>query len=466
MTKEKQSGYRFFVYVVGVTAALAGLLFGLDVGVISGALPLVKKTFTLSTIQEELVVSSVLVGAVLGTLISGVVSRHYGRRFSILLSAVIFCIGSVLSAVSVDVTMLILVRVFLGLALGIASFTAPLYLSEVSPKQIRGGLIALYQLMITIGILLAYISDSLFMYIESWRWMLGVIFFPSFFMFIAVLLLPKSPRWLMLRGNEQAAISVLGRVRYQHEVEPEAREIKESLRDHGSIKKVLKNPLFMKVLMLGVVFQAIQQFSGMNTIMYYAPEIFKLAGFTDPVQQMWATVIVGLVNVLTTFIAIAFVDRVGRRPILLFGLSITTLSMLILGLLFHMGLEANALGPWAKYVASIVVLCFIFGFAVSLGPVIWILCSEIFPLQGRDFGVTCSTASNWVCNAIVGFTFLSMLNGLGVANTFWVYAGLGLISLLVIIRFAPETKGVSLEQIEDNLFAGKPMRQIGRWVVD
>ena len=462
MTKGKPSGYRFFVYVVGVTAALAGLLFGLDIGVISGALPLIKETFTLSTIQEELVVSSVLAGAVLGTLISGMVSRHYGRRFAILLSAVIFCIGSVLSAISVDVTMLIFVRIFLGLALGIASFTAPLYLSEVSPKQIRGGLIALYQLMITIGILLAYISDSLFTYIESWRWMLGVIFFPSFFMFIAVLLLPKSPRWLMLQGNEQAALSVLGRVRYQHEIEPEAKEIKDSLQDHGSIKKMLKNPLFVKVLMLGVVFQAIQQFSGMNTIMYYAPEIFKLAGFADPSQQMWATVIVGLVNVLTTFVAIAFVDSIGRRPILLFGLTLTTLSMLILGLLFHMGLEANTLGPWAKYVASIVVLCFIFGSAVSIGPVIWILCSEIFPLQGRDFGVTCSTASNWIWNVIVGFTFLSMLSGLGVANTFWVYAGLGLASLLFIIRFAPETKGVSLEQIEDNLLAGKALRHIGR----
>jgi len=461
MITPTQSNHRFFVYAVGFTAALAGLLFGLDLGVISGALPLIKKAFTLSTVQEELIVSSILIGAVLGTLVSGLISRQYGRRFAILLSSVIFCIGSILSAVSVDVTMLIIVRIFLGLALGTASFTAPLYLAEVSPKQVRGSLITLYQLMVTIGILLAYISDSLFLYIESWRWMLGIIFFPSFFMFVAVLLLPKSPRWLMLRGNEQAAIAVLGQMRSKHEIAHEAKEIKDSLRDHGSVRKMLKNPLFVKVLILGVIFQVIQQFSGMNTILYYAPEIFKLAGFTSPEQQMWATVIVGLVNVLTTLVAIAFVDRIGRRPILLFGLVVTTLSMLILGLLFHIGLGVNTLGPWAKYAASVVVLCFIFGFAISLGPVIWILCSEIFPLQGRDLGVTCSTSSNWVCNAIVGFTFLSMLNHLGVAHTFWIYGGLGLASLLFILRLAPETKGVSLEQIEDNLFAGKALRHIG-----
>ena len=264
----------------------------------------------------------------------------------------------------------------------------------------------------------------------------------------------------MLHGNEQAALDVLDKVRHKHEVEPEANEIKGSLREHTSILSVLKNKLFVNVLFLGIVLQAIQQFSGMNTIMYYAPTIFKQAGFSSPHAQMWATVVVGLTNVLTTFIAIAFVDRWGRRPILLAGLTITTLSMLVLGCLFHMG--GTDLGIWGKYLICAVVLCFIFGFAVSLGPIIWILCSEVFPLQGRDFGVTVSTATNWICNTIVGFTFLSLIAEFGMDGTFWIYSGIGLLSFIIIFFFAPETKGISLEHIEANLFTGKRLRRIGK----
>ncbi|MDF2529488.1 MAG: transporter [Gammaproteobacteria bacterium] len=447
-----------FVYIVGITAALAGLLFGIDIGAISGALPFLKQDFQLSTIQQEAVVSSILAGAVIGTLFSGFITRHYGRRFAILVSALIFSVGSILSAFSVSVTMLIIVRLFLGLALGLASFTAPLYLSEVAPKNVRGALIALYQLMITIGILAAFLSDTAFSLIGSWRWMLGLPFFPAFAMFLAVLMLPKSPRWLMLRGNKEQAMAVLDRVRHPHEVEGEIEEIESSLSTTHSIKTLLKNRFFVKVLFLGIAFQIIQQFSGINTVMYYAPTIFQMAGFASHIDQMWGTVAVGTVNVLTTIVSILLVDKLGRRPILYFGLCVTTLSLFVLGYLFHVGIST----PVLQYSAVACLLLFIMGFAVSLGPIMWILCAEIYPLQGRDIGVTVTTATNWLCNAIIGFTFLSLLSALGPHHTFWLFSGIGLLSLVFIRLFTPETKDVSLEQIEANLFAGKSCRNLGR----
>ncbi|MDF2691505.1 MAG: transporter [Gammaproteobacteria bacterium] len=447
-----------FVYIVGITAALAGLLFGIDIGVISGALPFLKQDFQLSTIQQEAVVSAILAGAVVGTLFSGFITRQYGRRFAILVSALIFSIGSILSAFSVSINMLIIVRLFLGLALGLASFTAPLYLSEVAPKNVRGAMIALYQLMITIGILAAFLSDTAFSVIGSWRWMLGLPFFPAFAMFLAVLMLPKSPRWLMLRGNKEQAMAVLDRVRHSHEVEGEIQEIESSLSTSHSLKALLKNRFFVKVLFLGIAFQIIQQFSGINTVMYYAPTIFQMAGFSSHIGQMWGTVSVGAVNVLTTIVSILLVDKIGRRPILYFGLCVTTISLFLLGYLFHIGISS----PDLQYSAVACLLLFIVGFAVSLGPIIWILCAEIYPLQGRDVGVTVTTATNWLCNAIIGFSFLSLLEGLGPHGTFWMFSGIGLVSLIFIRFFAPETKDVSLEQIETNLLSGKSCRNLGR----
>lgn len=446
------------MYIVGLTAALAGLLFGVDMGVISGALGFLAKDFSLSSAQQEMVVSAILVGAVIGSLCAGFISRHYGRRFAILLSAFIFSVGAILSALAVSYLMLLIVRVFLGVALGVASFTAPLYLSEVSPKHVRGGLISLYQLMITIGLFLAFVSDYLFSYTSSWRLMLGLPFIPAFIMFVAVLFLPKSPRWLMLKGHHDHAMAVLRNIHSSSDADEAAREILESVRTRTSMREIIGNKYFRKVVILGVVLQFIQQFSGMNTIMYYAPTIFKMAGFVTHTGQMWGTVIVGLVNVLTTIVAILVVDRLGRRPVLFFGSALMIVSMFALGVLFHIGVTTSVL----QHVTVSFLLLFIVGFAISLGPVIWILCSEIFPLKGRDVGVTFSTTANWVANTMVGMTFLTFLSTLGTAGTFWLYGLLGVISLLIMIFFVPETKGISLEKIELNVLSGKRCRELGQ----
>lgn len=448
-----------FVYIVGFTGALAGLLFGLDTGIISGALPFISKEFALSVSDSERLATAVLIGAIAGTISSGYISRKLGRHFAIWISAVIFCIGAVLCALSVNLLMLVFMRFLVGFGIGLASFSAPLYLSEIAPKNVRGGFIALYQFMITVGILVSYLTDTAFTPSGDWRWMFGVTFFPAFAMLLAVLILPKSPRWLMLRGQTEEARQVLGRVAAsQAEVDTEIREIEAALKKTHSLRDVLTSKGFAKVLLLGVVMQIIQQFSGINTVIYYAPTIFKFAGFVSPLSQMWATVIVGTVNMLTTIIAIFYVDRWGRKPILYFGLVTTSLSLLFLGYLFHVGIT----GIVSQYLAVALVLSFIFGFAVSLGPIAWIICAEIYPLRGRDIGLGVTTSTNWIANALVVVSFLSMVQYLGTPKTFAFYGLCGVISFVVVLLFIPETKGVSLEHIERNLLAGKRCRDLGK----
>ncbi|PHI31285.1 sugar porter family MFS transporter [Budvicia aquatica] len=446
-------------FFVCFLAALAGLLFGLDIGVIAGALPFITEAFQMTTQQQEWVVSSMMFGAMVGAVGSGWLSFRLGRRYSLLIGAVLFVVGSLLSAFAPSVEFLIISRVLLGLAVGIASFTAPLYLSEIAPEHIRGSMISMYQLMITIGILAAFLSDTALSYSGQWRWMLGIITIPAVVLFVGVLFLPESPRWLAIKGRISTAEKVLLLLRSTND---EARNELEEIRDSLKVKQsgwalFTSNKNFRRAVFLGILLQVMQQFTGMNVIMYYAPKIFDLAGYNTIHEQMWGTVIVGLVNVLATFIAIGLVDRWGRRPTLILGFIVMALGMGSLGLMMHIGIES----VWQQYFSVGVLLMFIVGFAMSAGPLIWVLCSEIQPLKGRDFGITCSTAVNWIANMIVGMTFLTMLNSLGSANTFWVYALLNLIFIFLTLAFIPETKNISLEHIEKNLMEGKPLRMIG-----
>lgn len=446
-------------FFVCFLAALAGLLFGLDIGVIAGALPFISETFQITSSQQEWVVSSMMFGAAVGAVGSGWLNFRIGRKYSLMIGAILFVVGSLFSAFAPDVEILILSRVLLGLAVGIASYTAPIYLSEIAPEKIRGSMISMYQLMITIGILAAYLSDTAFSYTGAWRWMLGVITIPAILLLIGVFFLPDSPRWLAARGSDEKARRVLEKLRDTSEqAKNELDEIRESLKvKQSGWALFINNKNFRRAVYLGVLLQVMQQFTGMNVIMYYAPKIFDLAGFASTSQQMWGTVIVGLVNVLATFIAIGLVDRWGRKPTLILGFIVMALGMGTLGTMMNIGISS----AFAQYFAVIMLLIFIVGFAMSAGPLIWVLCSEIQPLKGRDFGITCSTATNWIANMIVGATFLTMLNSLGSAHTFWVYAGLNVIFIFITLALIPETKNISLEHIERNLMQGKPLRKIG-----
>lgn len=461
---------KLIIYFMGFTAALAGLLFGLDVGVISGALPFLKDEFKLSLGAEGFVVSALLWGAVIGTLISGVLSSHFGRRKTILVSAVIFVMGSLLCSISPSEHLLIGARLFLGVAVGVASFTAPLYLSEISPQKVRGSLISMYQLMITIGIVLAFLSDTWLASYATfggvtgghWRLMLGAIAIPAAIMFLGVLFLPESPRWLFLKGFKDRAVAVFEGMHLDDaEIAAQVKEIEDNLKIKENGFEMFKtNPNFRRAIGLGIGLQIIQQLTGINVVMYFAPTIFRIAGFESTNAQMWGTVIVGITNVLASFIAIAFVDKLGRKPIMYAGFVIMGLALVTVGTLFNLGIEKH---PELGYAAILALLIFIVGFAMSAGPIIWVLCSEIYPLSGRDLGVTFSTATNWIANAIVGQTFLLLLAGLGNGNTFLLYGALNALFILFFLLFVPETKGVSLEKIEANLLSGLPLRRIGRW---
>ena len=455
--KRSNKSVTFFVCFL---AALAGLLFGLDIGVIAGALPFISHEFQITSHQQEWVVSSMMFGAAVGAVGSGWLNFRLGRKFSLMIGAVLFVVGSLCSAFAPNTEVLLVARVLLGLAVGIASYTEPVYLSEIAPEKIRGSMISMYQLMITIGILAAYLSDTAFSYTGAWRWMLGVITIPALLLLIGVFFLPDSPRWLAARGNDDKARRVLERLRDSSaQAKSELDEIRESLKIKQSGWGLFtSNKNFRRAVFLGILLQVMQQFTGMNVIMYYAPKIFGIAGFASTSQQMWGTVIVGLVNVLATFIAIGLVDRWGRKPTLKLGFLVMAVGMGVLGTMLHIGVDTDA----AKYFSIAMLLMFIVGFAMSAGPLIWVLCSEIQPLRGRDFGITVSTATNWIANMIVGATFLTMLDTLGNANTFWVYAALNVVFIFITIALIPETKNVSLEHIERNLMKGEALRDIGK----
>jgi len=442
-----------------VLAALAGLMFGLDIGVISGASQFIKAEFALSDHTIEWIVSSMMFGAAFGALGAGWLSSALGRKRSLILGAILFVIGSLLCGLAWSPETLIAARVILGLAIGIATFTAPLYLAEVAPEHIRGAMISTYQLMITIGILVAFLSDTALSYHGAWRWMLGVIAIPGALFLLGVLGLPDSPRWLMMRGRRDEAIDVLRRLRGDETVVArEAADIEEQLKTpQRSWDLFAENPNFRRSVFLGALLQLMQQFTGMNVVMYYAPRIFQEMGY-DTAAQMWFTALVGLTNVLATFIAIALIDRWGRKPILYTGFTVMAIGLGVVGALMNGGIN----GQTEQYTCVAMLLFFIVGFAMSAGPLVWTLCSEIQPLKGRDFGIGVSTFTNWITNMVVGFTFLSLLNTIGNASTFWLYAGLNAVFIVLTFWLVPETKGVTLEQIERNLMAGKRLRDIGR----
>ena len=450
---------RFHVVLTSVIAALAGLLFGLDIGVISGALPFIARQFHVGDQMQEWIVSSMMVGAALGALGSGWMAKAIGRKYSLMIGAALFACASGVCAFAWSPAMLITGRVFLGIAVGIASFTAPLYLSEIAPRTMRGAMISLHQLMVTVGILAAFLSNTAFSGAGDWRWMLGVIAFPALALLFGLLFLPRSPRWLMSRGRNEEAEHVLEKLRSDRQsIETEMREIADQLKvEFQGWGLFRSNPNFLRTVGLGIMLQVMQQLTGINVVMYYAPRIFGLAGYGTSHDQLWGTVIVGAVNVAATFIAIGLVDRWGRKPILYTGFAVMALALATLGALLHAGVTGGA----SQIAAVAMLLVFIAGFAMSAGPMIWILCAEIQPMKGRDFGIAASTFVNWVANTIAGATFLTLLNTLGHAQTFWLYAVMNAAFIFLTLWLVPETKGVSLEQIERNLMAGQALRKLG-----
>ncbi|MDI2090312.1 sugar porter family MFS transporter [Commensalibacter oyaizuii] len=460
-TPETTQNTSYNIMMVGFLASLAGLMFGLDIGVMSGANEFIKKEFVATDHDIETIVSSMMFGAALGALSCGWASAKFGRNRCLIVSALIFIASAVGCALSRGIVDLIAWRFILGVAIGIASTTAPLYIAEIAPEEKRGSMISTYQLMVTIGIFLAFVSDTILGYYGAWRWMLGIIAFPAIMFLIGLLSLPDSPRWLVMNNRKREAYDVLLGLRAgdQKVVSKEISDIEEQLQKPTKGFELFKtNSNFRRSVGLGILLQVVQQFTGMNVVMYYAPRIFADMGYQGS-AQLWFTALVGLVNVAATFIAIGTCDKYGRKPTLYAGFFVMALGLGIISFLMRNGHIAD---PTTQYFCVAMLLMFIVGFAMSAGPLVWTLCSEIQPLQGRDFGIAASTVTNWLANFVVGYTFLTLNNNLGSSKTFLLYALLNVIFIAVTFMFIPETSKVSLEKIEENLMDGKPLRKIGR----
>ena len=457
MKNKAKSEVNGFVYFAVGVAALGGLLFGYDTGVISGAILFIKKQFSLSATMEEIVVSAVLVGAVLGAVMGGALTGRFGRRKMIILAGIIFTVSAIGTALTPTVSWLIAARIVSGIAIGIASFISPMYIAELVPAKVRGSLVAVNMLAITTGIVVAYLVDYALSGIQGWRYMFGLAAIPSIALVISMWRLPDSPRWLISRSMVEQARRVLQRVRTVSDVSPEITDIQQSMKKQGDggITGLFQPSLKMPMI-VGVGLAVFQQITGINTVIYYAPTIFKFAGIAATGPAILAGA--GLTTVMWCFhvLAIFLLDRVGRRPLLLIGVAGQIIGLAILGAAF----QFQQLASFKSYVAigglAIYVACFAFG----LGPIFWLLISEIYPLKIRGAAMSAVTVTNWGMNLAVAVTFLTLVAALGHAETFWLYGLIAVAAWVFIYRLAPETKGKTLEQIEAHWRAGKHPRAL------
>lgn len=456
-----------FVYIIAVIAATGGLLFGFDTGVISGAIPFFQQDFAIDNSMIEWVTSAGLLGAILGALFCGKVTDRLGRRKVILASAVIFAVGAVWSGMAADVWHLITARLFLGIAIGVSSFAVPLYIAEISPAKVRGMLVSMFQLMITIGVLLSYLSDLYFADesdMTCWRPMFYVGVIPAIILLVGMAFLPETPRWLMSNCREEESRRILNRIEGPIQAEKSLQQMRAEIdksKDEKCGWKDLLQPWLRTPLIICIGIMFFQQFIGINTVIYYSPKIFLMSGFDGTVAAIWASVGVGLVNVLFTAISVYFIDRLGRRKLYFIGLSGIMVSLALLGLCFAF---SNQLGEIGKWVTILLIFCYVAFFAISIGPLGWLIISEVFPQKIRGLGASLGSLSVWFFNSIVSFTFFKivriftlpgkeiMLNTENLGNpagAFWFYGVIAILALVWGYFYIPETKGVSLEHIEN-----------------
>lgn len=445
-----------YLYLICLVAALGGFLFGFDTAVISGTISLVKHDFGLDPVSEGWFVSCALLGCIIGVSFSGKLSDKYGRKIVLIISAVLFLASALGCMYAESFTVLIISRLIGGLGIGVASMVSPLYISEFAPSRLRGMMVSLYQLAITIGIVLAYFSNAYLaehtattyasegmtriFSTEVWRGMLGLEAVPAAIFLVCLFLVPESPRWLLLKGQEQKAGNILIKIDGAAAAEHEIQAFKSQGGENDTPLKELFSPVYRKALWIGLLLPFLSQVCGINAVIYYGPRILEQAGFTLN-SALGGQVTIGLVNVVFTFVAILTVDKWGRRPLLFVGIGGAVASLLIIGALFALGITS---GPWIL----LFILAFIACFAFSFGPVCWVIVGEIFPNAIRGKAMALATLSLWVGNFLVGQLTPVMLEGLGSSWTFWLFALCCSPALWLTWKLIPETKGRSLEDIE------------------
>jgi len=443
-----------FIRRVSFIAGLGGILYGFDMGVIAAALIYVRDSFRLSTVMQEVLVIAVLVGVMIGALIGGTVADRIGRRKTLIRGAILFILGSILAPLSPDVYVLFVARGLLGIAVGFTSVTAPVYVSELAPPQSRGMLIGLYQFALTLGIALADLVGYWFAASQGWRWMFGFGLVPAVLFLFMVLTVPESPRWLFVQNRLAEAESVLK----SYTDEAGARLLLEDIRVSLMIKmerrwSALWSPAVRGSLFIALGFMVLIPATGINAILYYGPQIFSLAGISSNKSAIFATLLVAITNVLATVIALVLVDRVGRKPLLYVGLGGMTAALLVLSLCFH---QHAGLGPSLGKIATACLMFFITCYAFSIGPIAWILVSEVFPLRVRGRGVAAATLSFGTSNFLVSLTFLSLIKAAGTSLTLVIYGAFCILTLFFVAFVIPETKGRELESISARQTAVAP----------
>ncbi len=434
------------VVLTAAIAGLGGLLFGYDTGVIAGALLFIKTDFDLGSFAQGLVVAAVPIGAVAGAAISGPAADTYGRRLMILIASVVFIVGALGSAAAPGVEVLVIARIVIGVAIGLASAAAPVYISEVAPPDIRGRLVTFFQLAVTVGIFSAYLVGLALNASEAWRWMLGLGCVPALALAIGIVRMPQSPRWLVMTGDDFAARATLAKIRVDDPdtIDRELGEIKQSLDEKPGAWSELRRPVVKAALVVGVGLAILQQITGINTIIYYAPTIVEMTGVNSSAGSIMAAVGAGFINVGMTILALRLLDRAGRRVLLMVGVSGMTISLFALGAAFLNGGESTL----ASIVAIASLMTYVASFAISLGPIFWLLNAEIYPLNVRSKAAGVGTMANWIFNFIVSLTFLLLIDALGQSGTFGLYGAIGVLTLWFCWKFVPETKGKRLEDIQ------------------
>lgn len=434
---------------VAIIAAIGGFLFGYDTGVIGGALLYIKKDLdAYSNFSQQAIVSSLLIGAVFGALIAGWSAGKFGRRLTIICTGWIYVASAIGSALSQSVWQLVGARFVLGIAVGAASFVTPMFISEIAPKSVRGAMVTLNQLMMTTGIFAAYVANwALKGLPDNWRWMIGLAAAPGLALAIGMLFSPNSPRWLVEKGREDDARAVLKTIHNKNEIDSELEEIEKAAGQQAGYRELLTS-MIRPMLVLGVALAAFQQLVGINTVIYYAPTILSFTG-ANAGSALTQALSIGVTNVIFTIVAILLLDRVGRRPLLIIGTIGLVVSLLALGAFF--------LVPWLHqhlpWMALAALLVYIASYAVGLGPIFWLMISEIYPLSVRGPAESIASVVNWGTNFLISFTFLSLVSILGRSGTFWLYAALGIACVVFVYFRVPETRGRSLEQIQMQLGA-------------